>query len=111
MSRLVWTDPAPLEVERPRLPWWTLFPRRFLLAVSPVIAVVVLVMMLVFLVRRVWRYPLLLIGGTILTGLGVGYSWWVSAGVLAGLGVAGGLWAWAYPDSFTRTVVRQVRSE
>jgi hypothetical protein len=26
MSRLAWTDPAPLEVERPKLPWWTCFP-------------------------------------------------------------------------------------
>ncbi len=68
MSRLAWTDPAPLEVERPRLPWWTLLPRKLLLAVSPVIVVVVLVMVLVFLARRVWRYPLFLIGGTVLAG-------------------------------------------
>ena len=72
MSRLAWTDPAPLEVERPRLPWWTLLPRKLLLAASPVIVVVVLIMVLVFAARRVWRYPLFLIGGTILTGLGVG---------------------------------------
>ena len=111
MSRLAWTDPAPLEVERPRLPWWTLLPRRFLWAVSPVIAVVVVVMVVVFAARRVWRYPLFLIGGTILTGLGVGYSWWVPVWLAAGLAAAGGSWAWAHPDSFDRTVVRQVRSE
>jgi DNA segregation ATPase FtsK/SpoIIIE, S-DNA-T family len=111
VSRLAWTDPAPLEVERPRLPWWTLLPRRFLLAVSPVIVVVVLISVLVFLARRVWRYPLFLIGGTILAGLGVGYSWWTSAGVLAGLGAAGGLWAWGHRDSFDRIAARQVRSE
>ena len=40
MSRVAWTDPAPLEVERPRLPWWTLLPRKLLLAASPVIVVV-----------------------------------------------------------------------
>jgi DNA segregation ATPase FtsK/SpoIIIE, S-DNA-T family len=82
--------PCPLEVERPRLPWWTLLPRQLLWAISPVIVVVILVMVLVFLAQRVWRYPLFLIGGTILTGLGVGYSRWVSAGVLAGLGVTPG---------------------
>lgn len=65
MSRLAWTDPAPLEVERPRLPWWTLLPRKFLLAVSPIIAVVVVVMVVVFVARRVWRYPLGAISSTI----------------------------------------------
>ncbi|MDQ3763537.1 MAG: FtsK/SpoIIIE domain-containing protein [Actinomycetota bacterium] len=111
MSRLAWTDPAPLEVERPRLPWWTMLPRRLLLVASPIIAVVVVVMVLVFAARRVWRYPLFLIGAAILAGLGVGYSWWAPVKLLAALGVLGGLWAWQYPDSFTRIVVRQIRSE
>ncbi|MGH4011031.1 MAG: FtsK/SpoIIIE domain-containing protein, partial [Pseudonocardiaceae bacterium] len=111
MSRLSWTDPAPLEVERPRLPWWTMLPRKLLLAASPVIVVVVLVMVLVFLARRVWRYPLFLIGGMILAGLGVGSSWWVPVWLAAGLAVAAGLWAWAHPDSFERIAARQVRSE
>ena len=111
MSRLAWTDPAPLEVERPRLPWWTLLPRRFLWAVSPVIAVVVVVMVVVFAARRVWRYPLFLIGGTILTGLGVGYSRWAPVWLAAGLGAASALWAWAHPDSFERIAARQMRSE
>ena len=57
VSRLAWTDPASLEVERPRLPWWTLLPRKLLLAASPVIVVVVGVMVLVFLVRRVCATP------------------------------------------------------
>ncbi len=72
-----WVDPAPLEVERPRLPWWTMLPRKLLLAASPVIVVVVAVMALVFAARRVWRYPLFVIGGTLLASLGVGCSWWV----------------------------------
>jgi S-DNA-T family DNA segregation ATPase FtsK/SpoIIIE len=62
MSRLAWTDPAPLEVERPRLPWWTMSSRKLLLAASPIIAVVVVVTVLVFTARRVWRYPLFLVG-------------------------------------------------
>jgi DNA segregation ATPase FtsK/SpoIIIE, S-DNA-T family len=111
MSRLAWTDPASLEVERPRLPWWTLLPRKLLLAASPIIALVVVVMVLMFTARRIWRYPLFLIGGTILAGLGVGYSWWVPVWLAAGLAVASVLWVWAHPDSFDRTVMRQVRSE
>jgi hypothetical protein len=59
--------------------------------------VVVVVMVLVFAARRVWRYPLFLIGGTVLVGLGLGYSWWALTSVLAGLAVAGGLWAWQHP--------------
>ncbi|MGH3933415.1 MAG: FtsK/SpoIIIE domain-containing protein, partial [Pseudonocardiaceae bacterium] len=111
MSRLAWTDPAPLEVERPRLPWWTLLPRRFLLAVSPVIVVVILVMVVVFAARRVWRYPLLLIGAVTVAGLGVGHSWWAPVWLAAAVAAGCGLWAWQHPDSLNRTVVRQVRSE
>ncbi|MGH4017132.1 MAG: hypothetical protein ACRDSL_25040 [Pseudonocardiaceae bacterium] len=36
-----WIDLAPLEVERPRLPWWTLLPRKLLLIASPVIVLAV----------------------------------------------------------------------
>jgi hypothetical protein len=46
--------------------------------------------LLVFTARRIWRYPLFLIGGTILTGLGLGYSWWVPVWLAAGLAVARG---------------------
>ncbi|MGH8623922.1 MAG: type IV secretory system conjugative DNA transfer family protein [Gammaproteobacteria bacterium] len=111
MSRLAWTDPAPLEVERPRLPWWTLLPRKLLLAVSPVIVVVVLVMVVVFAARRVWRYPLFLIGAVAVAGPGVGHSWWAPVWLAAAVAVGCGLWAWQHPDSLNRTVVRQVRSE
>ena len=82
-------------------------------AISPVIAVVVVVvvMILVFAARRVWRYPLFLIGGTVLACLGVGYSWWAPVWLAAGLGAAAALWAWAHPDSFDRIAARQARSE
>jgi len=106
-----WVDPAPLEVERPRLPWWTLLPRKLLLAASPIILVAVVTTLVVFVVRRVWRYPLFLIGTATLVGLGVGYSWWVPVTLLTALVVLGGLWTWWHPESFTRTVARQVRSE
>jgi hypothetical protein len=106
-----WVDPAPLEVERPRLPWWTMLPRKLLLAAAPLIALAVVVAVAVFLARRVWRYPLFLVGAAVLVGLGAEYSWWTSVGMLATFGVLGGLWAWLHRESFTRTVVRQARSE
>jgi len=106
-----WIDPVPMEVERPRLPWWTMAPRKLLWAASPIIAVVVVVMVGVFLARRMWRYPLFLIGAVILAGLGFGWSWWALVGLLAALGVGCGLWVWQHRDSFERTVIRQVRSE
>jgi DNA segregation ATPase FtsK/SpoIIIE, S-DNA-T family len=106
-----WVDPAPLEVERPRLPWWTMLPRKVLLIASPIILVVIVATMVAFVARRVWRYPLFLIGAVILVGVGVGYSWWAPVKLLTALAVLAGLWAWRHPDSFKRTVVRQVRSE
>ncbi len=51
-----WVDPAPLEVERPRLPWWTMLPRKVLLATSPIIAMAVVATATAFIARRVWRY-------------------------------------------------------
>ncbi|MGH3905450.1 MAG: FtsK/SpoIIIE domain-containing protein [Pseudonocardiaceae bacterium] len=106
-----WVDPAPLEVERPRLPWWTTLPGKLLLIASPVIVLVVLVAVAIFLLRRVWRYPLLLVSGAVLVGLGIGSSWWASVGLLSGFAALGGLWAWAHSDSFARVVLRQARSE
>jgi DNA segregation ATPase FtsK/SpoIIIE, S-DNA-T family len=106
-----WVDPAPLEVERPRLPWWTMLPRKLLLALAPIILVAVVTTVVMFLARRVWRYPLFVVGSAVLVGLSVGYSWWAPVKLLTALAVLGGLWAWQHPDSFTRTVVRQVRSE
>ena len=106
-----WIDPAPLEVERPRLPWWTMLPRKLLLAASPIILMAVVTTVVAFVVRRVWRYPLFLISTAILISLDLSYSWWAPVKLLAALAVLGGVWAWQHPDSFTRTVGRQVRSE
>jgi hypothetical protein len=106
-----WVDPAPLEVERPRLPWWTLLPRKLLVAASPVIVLVLLGWLALFTARKLWRYPLALVSAAVAAGLGVGWSWWVPVAVFGGLGAVLGLWAWAHRDSFHRSVVRQVRSE
>jgi S-DNA-T family DNA segregation ATPase FtsK/SpoIIIE len=111
MRRREWTDPAPLEVERPRLPWWTMLPRRLLYFLAPVIAVAVTVWLAVCVGRRVYRYPLAITGAAVLVGLGVGYSWWAAAGLVAVLGVLCGAWARWHRDSFERTALRQARSE
>ncbi|MQA15710.1 MAG: cell division protein FtsK [Pseudonocardiaceae bacterium] len=111
MSRTEWTDPAPLEVERPQLPWWTMLPRKLLYIVSPVIAAVLAVWLAVFVARRIYRYPLALLGAAVLAGISVGYSWWVAAGLLAALAASVGAWAWGHRDSFDRTALRQARSE
>ncbi len=111
MRRREWTDPAPLEVERPRLPWWTMLPRKLLYALAPIITAAVTIRLLVFVCRRLYRYPLAITTTVIVVGLGVGSSWWTATGLLAAVGVLVGVWAWAHRDSFDRTLLRQVRSE
>ena len=111
MRRREWTDPAPLEVERPRLPWWTMLPRKLLYVLAPIIAVAVVIRLLVFVARRLYRYPVAVIGAATLATLGVTVSWWASAGLLALLVMVVGVWAWWHRDSFDRTALRQVRSE
>jgi integrase len=88
-----------LEVERPRLPWWTLLPRKLLLTLSPIILVAVLTTVVAFVARRVWRHPVFLIGAVILTGLGVGYSWWAPVKLwLATLEASDPARLWDLPD-------------
>jgi S-DNA-T family DNA segregation ATPase FtsK/SpoIIIE len=111
MRRREWTDPAPLEVERPRLPWWTMLPKQFLMALTPIILLAAAVWLAVFLARRLYRYPLAITGSAVLVGLGLGWSWWAAAGLPVLVGVGCGLWAWYHRDSFDRTVLRQARSE
>jgi hypothetical protein len=94
-----WVDPTPLEVELPRLPWWTMLPRKLLVAASPIIALVLLGWLVVFTARKLWRYPLALTSTTVTVALGVGWSWWVPVAVFGGIGAGLGLWAWAHRDS------------
>ena len=106
-----WVDPAPLEVERPRLPWWTMLPRKLLLILSPIVVMALVMTVVVFLARRVWRYPVFLVGATVLVGVGLGSSWWACARLVTGLAVLGGVWAWRHSERTSRTVLREVRSE
>jgi hypothetical protein len=57
-----------------------MLPRKVLLVTSPIIAAAVVATVTSFIARRVWRYPVFLIGAT------------------------GGVWVWAHPDSFARMV-------
>jgi S-DNA-T family DNA segregation ATPase FtsK/SpoIIIE len=91
VRRHEWADPAPLEVNRPRLPWWTMLPGRQLLVLAPVLAVVVVVRLVVWAVRRVYRYPLLT---TALVTAAVQYQahGWRGVTLLTGLVVPGVSW-------------------
>ena len=51
---LRWVDPAPLEVARPRLPWWTMLPGWVKLLISPI----VLVCLVIWLCVKLAHVPL-----------------------------------------------------
>ena len=53
-----WVDPAPLEVSRPRLPWWTLLPGWVKLVLSPIALLILLSWLGFQLGRVIYRYPL-----------------------------------------------------
>jgi S-DNA-T family DNA segregation ATPase FtsK/SpoIIIE len=111
MSRLDWTAPAPLEVERPRLPWWTMLPKQVLIVASPLIVAWLVAVAVNLAARRVYRYPVLVTVTLALLVLGCWRGWWWSLGSAA-VGVAlGGLWAWRWRDSFTRILGAQLASE
>lgn len=86
-----WVDPAPLEVQRPRPPWWTLLPRTPLLAASPPILLAILATVVTFLARRMWRYPLFLISTAVALGLGVSRPWGTPVTLLTTLAALSGL--------------------
>jgi S-DNA-T family DNA segregation ATPase FtsK/SpoIIIE len=111
MSRKEWTDPAPFEVERPRLPWYTMLPRRVLYMVGPLIALWLAGRVVEQIARRLWRYPVILLGTAGLVALGWSAGWWWVLGAAVVVGVACGLWWCCWPDSWHRTGGRQIRSE
>jgi S-DNA-T family DNA segregation ATPase FtsK/SpoIIIE len=106
-----WVDPAPLEVSRPRLPWWTMLPGWVKLVLSPVALLVLLSWLGYQLGRVVYRYPLslalLIAAWWSYSGLG---PWWFAAllAVLLGLLV---LWWWRARPSFERFAVPRIRTE
>ncbi|GGS21260.1 FtsK/SpoIIIE domain-containing protein [Actinokineospora fastidiosa] len=104
-----WVDPAPLEVARPRLPWWTLLPWKAKLLLAPLAAVWVVLWLVGRGVRLVWFYPLT----SVLFVVG-GVAYWVARiWVLGGLAlvVVGGLvWWHRDPLGFQRRV-RWLRTE
>lgn len=106
-----WVDPAPLEVSRPRLPWWTMLPNWVKLIVSPVAAVVLLCWAGYQFGRVVYRYPLslalLVAGWWSYSGLG---SWWFCSVVVILLGGLT-LWWWRRRESFERFTFRRIRTE
>jgi DNA segregation ATPase FtsK/SpoIIIE, S-DNA-T family len=106
-----WVDPAPLEVSRPRLPWWTMLPGWVKLVLSPVATLILLCWLMFQLGRVVYRYPLslalLLIAWWSYSGLG---PWWFCMLLAVVLGLLA-LWWWKHRASFERFAVPRVRTE
>ncbi|MCG8919885.1 cell division protein FtsK [Actinokineospora sp. PR83] len=96
-----WVDPAPLEVARPRLPWWTLLPRTAKLVLTPVALVLIAGWVLVKAVRVAWYYPTSVVVGLVGVGVHRLGPWWL--GGLALLVAAGlAVWWWRDVDGFRR---------
>ncbi|QFU92938.1 type IV secretory system conjugative DNA transfer family protein [Amycolatopsis sp. YIM 10] len=106
-----WVDPAPLEVARPRLPWWTMLPNGVKLALSPVILTWLVCWVLFQLGRVVVRYPLLVTVAVLAGVLDAELGHWGLGIVAAGVVVLLVLWWWLHRDSFRRVVVPQPRTE
>lgn len=111
MSRKDWTAPAPLEVERPRLPWWVMLPSKALFVAAPVIAGYLAVRLVDLVARRVYRYPVTLLGLAAALWFGLTASWWWVALAVGVVVIAAAVWRWQWPDSFDRITRRQIASE
>jgi DNA segregation ATPase FtsK/SpoIIIE, S-DNA-T family len=110
LRRWDWVQPAPFEVERPRLPWWTMLPGRLLLIAAPVITAVLLARLLKQIARRLYRYPVLILGAIGMLALGAVEGWTIAIVVVADMAALGMLWWHLHPASFA-VVERQLRSE
>ncbi|UVS76333.1 FtsK/SpoIIIE domain-containing protein [Actinokineospora sp. UTMC 2448] len=105
-----WVDPAPLEVARPRLPWWTLLPWKAKLLLSPIAAAWVLVWLTAKAARSIWYYPASTVLGLVGLALyGLVGGWWLGGLVLV---LAAGTFVWwrQDPHGFYRRV-RWMRTE
>ncbi|AOS61148.1 FtsK/SpoIIIE domain-containing protein [Actinoalloteichus hymeniacidonis] len=110
-ERSRWIDPAPLEVARPRLPWWTHSPRWALVLVAPLIAVGLAVWLTVVVARKAARYPLAFAVVLVLVVAWHGWGWPVALilGAILALVLVG--WWWRFRPSFVRLVLVEIRSE
>lgn len=106
-----WVDPAPLEVSRPRLPWWTMLPGWVKLVASPVVAVWLACWLLWHLGRMVWRYPFTLATAALAGYLTDTCGYLVPLLVAAGAAVLLVVWWWVHPASFGRFAAPQPRTE
>lgn len=106
-----WVDPAPLEIVRPRLPWWTLLPNWVKLVLTPLALTLVLGWLLVLLGRLVWRYPLSVAVVVLVGWVQARFGPWVLAFTLLSVVlVLLGWWRW-HGDSFHRFALPQPRTE
>jgi S-DNA-T family DNA segregation ATPase FtsK/SpoIIIE len=104
-------EPAALEIDRPRLPWWTLLPLWAQLVLLPVALVWFLGWLTVHLTRVVWRYPLTVAVLIVAWWLYVHCGRWWLLGIVAGVAGALAVWWWRHRSSFGRFVVPQARTE
>jgi DNA segregation ATPase FtsK/SpoIIIE, S-DNA-T family len=97
-----WVDPAPLEVARPRLPWWTMLPGWVKLVVSPFALTWLVFWCGAKVVRLCWYYPVMV---TLLTAA-LCLDWWAGhywVGAVASVVVVGlAVWWWVAADSYGR---------
>jgi DNA segregation ATPase FtsK/SpoIIIE, S-DNA-T family len=95
-----WVDPAPLEVARPRLPWWTLLPGWVKLVVSPIALTWLIIWMIAKIVRLCWYYPILVTLAVVLVlmDLRAGHYWVGSVVMAIAIGLTA--WWWYAVDSF-----------
>jgi DNA segregation ATPase FtsK/SpoIIIE, S-DNA-T family len=105
-----WVDPAPLEVARPRLPWWTMLPGWVKLVISPIVLTWLIIWVTAKIVRLCWYYPV-----TVMLALAaVLLDWWAGhylVGAVASIVIVGLLvWWWRNADSYARRC-RWLRTE
>ncbi|MCE7008269.1 cell division protein FtsK [Kibdelosporangium philippinense] len=97
-----WVDPAPLEVARPRLPWWTMLPGWVKLVVSPLALAWLLIWSAAKVIRLCWYYPVLMT----LLAAALWLDWWAGhywTGALASVLIMSlVVWWWRSADSYTR---------
>lgn len=97
-----WVDPAPLEVARPRLPWWTMLPGWVKLVVSPFALVWLVIWGSAKVVRLCWYYPVTIT--LLVAALWLDYwagRYWIGA-VASVLVMSLVLWWWLSADSYGR---------